>query len=370
MEFQPNGNLEKNSNRKLITSIIIILFLIIIIGIGFIIFKNGKSNNDNDNLANVNTNKEEINHNIEGIDNSKENGKYNTIQIKKMEKPKKDGDSKIDVINGIRWQYDLDTQGNAINLRAMDILENNVEIPNIINGHKVISIGREDSSNKAGIVYTPEGIEEEYSKNVTSITIPKGVLYINEQAFYGMKQLENITLPDTIIYIGDAAFANTQNLSKINSSEEGSIILPKNLQYYGESIFEANDKINKFTFPEQISYINKNTFNKCKGFNETLEINGQYQYILEGAFSNNENTKNLKINEGVKYIGANSFENNASLKEVQIADTVEYIGTEAFSKNNAIESFRYNGKLKYLGSNIFKDTKININKFISNNQLD
>ena len=267
-------------------------------------------------------------------------------------------------INGNSWYYDLDAEGNAINIYAFGNFSGDVIIPDTLDGHKVISIGKNNSSLDNSLFYTSIG-GEDYWDNITSITVPEGVKYINDDAFSGYKKLERVILPDSIVYIGDDAFRSSSNLAYINSDVEGKVVMPKNLQYYGESIFAYDDKINAFEFPQQINYIQDWTFYATEGFSN-LTIPGQFEYIGEGAFADSE-IENLTIEDGVKIIKDDAFEMNESLKKVNLADSVISIGKNAFYLCKSLSEFNYNGKLSYIGKEVFDYTKVK--DVLKSNQL-
>ena len=105
--------------------------------------------------------------------------------------------------------------GNDVSIYEYTGLGGDVIIPGSIDGKNVTSIGR-------GAFFR--------CKNLTSVTMPDGILIIGEAAFFGCEQLTyiiisnsataigemaffgceslaNITIPDSVIDIGDGAFA-------------------------------------------------------------------------------------------------------------------------------------------------------------------
>lgn len=64
---------------------------------------------------------------------------------------------------------------------------------------------------------------------ITSITIPEGVVSISERAFARCRTLSSIYLPNSLITIDKAAFSECNNLS--------SITIPENVNSIGSSVF-------------------------------------------------------------------------------------------------------------------------------------
>lgn len=294
-------------------------------------------------------------------DGTKEMGKKVEFEIKEVELPKapdwsNEGEFFKDEYDD-SWNYDLDAEGNAINVHGyLYSFTGDVTIPDTIDGHKVISLGKGPGkyagSNTEFFETSING--EAYWNNITSLTIPEGVKYINKFAFMGLENLESVTLPESLIYLGDNAFSHNKNLSRINSDNEGEVILPSNLQYLGEEQFQYNDKITSVKFPETINYIPDFIFSECEGITEFI-VPEHIEYIGYGAFSRSKLNK-ITLGENVKIIDHSAF-STTELKEVTLPDSVVSIGTWAFYFT-PLEKFEYNGKLDYIGTAVFDYTKI------------
>lgn len=333
-------------NKLVIIVITIILVIAIIIGI---IFSVNNNNNKNKGTTSTIVSKDESSSKYDG---SKELGKKIEFDFKEpnitLPEQVKREECKV---GKLTWNYGIDKDGNAIDIYVYgENFSGDLVIPSELKGHKVISIGKRENILFNTLVTKPIKTE-----NITSITVPDGVKYINKQAFYQCNNLKKITLPDSIIYIGDSAFGATASLAFINSDIEGKAVMPKNLQYYGKGIFEYNDKISSFEFPKQINYIKEWTFYNTEGFKD-LVISGQFEYIGESAFSTST-IETLKIEDGVKIIGIGAFEMNKELKKVDISSSVVSMETLSFQLCTKLSEFKYNGKLKYIGKDVFQYVK-------------
>ena len=265
-------------------------------------------------------------------------------------------------VDGISWNYCLDSNDNAINVYAVNDLSQDVTIPSSIDGHKVIAVGMRNSNRQLGIC------DARYNcRNITEVTVPDGVLYIEKYFLMNAYNVERVTLPNSVKYIGDNAFYDTKKMAYFNSDTLGEFVMPDDLEYYGTSLFVYNKYVTSFKFPERIDYINSYTFDHCEGFKK-LVIDGQYKYIMPGAFANNSNLTSVTIKDGVYVVSG--FASNPALKEVEIADSVKYLYEKSFANDTAITSFTYNGKLNYLGPNIFSGTDLDINKYLTLKNLD
>ena len=147
------------------------------------------------------------------------------------------------VIDGNTWYYDLDNSDNAINIYVNGELSGNVIIPSSIEGHKVISIGRTNSTVVENTLFESIKYRDEYWKKITSVVVSDGVQYINENAFYGMDNLEKISLPKSIIVIRNNAFESCKKLEEVNYNGK--------LTYIGRNVFEQA-KYNNYFSDEQL----------------------------------------------------------------------------------------------------------------------
>lgn len=342
--------MKKNFSKIIIIAVIIIIVICICIGIIFMMNNNKSSGGKTENKQTQDLSTKSV------YDGTIELGTKVEFTINEIELPEKANPYHSCEIDGNKWRYDLDSEDNAININvtADGNISSDFVIPNELDGHKIISIGTGVPSDSSFFNKTYSG--GRYWENITSITVPEGVKYINDNAFYGCDNLEKITLPDSIIYIGNTAFGACHNLSSINSDIEGKVVMPKNLQYYGKSLFRYNKKIRSFEFPEQIDYIQDYTFYETDGISD-LTISKQFKYIGEGAFSQ-ASIENLTIEDGVEIIGNSAFTMNSSLLAVDLPKSVISIERNAFNLCRRLEKFNYEGKLKYIGTNVFDNTRV------------
>lgn len=270
-------------------------------------------------------------------------------------------------VDGITWYYSLDENNNCLIRYTFSQLKEKVTLPAYIDNYPVIAVGQPNST--SGIFQTTMGLEEKNSDVIKTLTVSYGIKYIFDSAFSNLKSLEKVELPETITYLGNNVFAFDSNLKYLNSQDVGHVSLPASLEYYGTSLFRNCEKIESFTFPENISYIQKYTFYGCTGIKENLTIPSQYTLILDGAFSNVPNYDTLTLESGITYIGEKAFEENTSLNRVLLPTTITGMGSYAFSKDKNIREFIYTGKLSYLGKDPFGQTDRNIDDFIKPEQV-
>jgi len=182
----------------------------------------------------------------------------------------------------------------------------NVDIPEIINGLKVVSIGK--------LAFN--------ACNLTSVVIPNTVISIGEYAFIN-NQLTSVTIPGSVTFIGDYAFAQNK-LSEINISN--------NINSIGEKVFSFNQLTN-INIPDGVTNIGNYAF--YSNHLNCVNIPDSVISIGDSTFSNNQ-IVDITIGNGVISIGKSAFMYN-KITNINIPDNVKSIGEFAFAENPLIE---------------------------------
>ena len=174
------------------------------------------------------------------------------------------------------YSYELKEDG-SYTITGYNGSENEVVIPNKINGKKVTSIG--DSA-------------FEGCSNLTSITIPKGVTSIGDWAFYGCSNLTSVTIPKGVTSIGRGAFDDTkwlENEQKKNalvivnnilidgSTANGKVTIPKGVTSIGDGAFYKCRNLTSITIPKGVTSIGNWAFDGCSN----LTIYGEENSVVE-----------------------------------------------------------------------------------------
>jgi hypothetical protein len=207
-------------------------------------------------------------------------------------------------VNGIAWSYEVDADGNAINLKLdfgrISIEEfralTSITIPDVLDGKKVISIGNNSFS---------------FNENILSIIIPEGVTSIGEHAFIGYKSLTSVKIPESVTNIGEFAFADCESLT--------SITIPKGVTKIGACFYD------------------------CKSLKEIIVAEDNRNYTIDnGVLYNKEKTKlvccpggkegEYTVLNGTTSIGDYAFEGCSNLTSIGMSDNVTNIGIYAFRK--------------------------------------
>ena len=127
--------------------------------------------------------------------------------------------------------------------------ENNIIIPELIDGLPVLKIG----NNVFNLLEKNQNVALALQKHIHSVVMPNTVKEIGVAAFSYCNELTNVTLPRDLKVIGNAAFNNCRELTEI--------IIPDGVEKIGAWAFEYC-ALTKVTLPSSISEIGGNAFNK------------------------------------------------------------------------------------------------------------
>lgn len=136
------------------------------------------------------------------------------------------------VITESGFEFDLDT-GTIVKYVGTSTT---VMVPGTINNVQVKAIGEKAFS----------------GRYLISVTIPKGVTSIGNNAFSGCGSLRDITLYEGIIDIGDYAFYRCENLE--------SITLPDSVVTIGKYAFSSCNSLTHITMPNSLTGIEEGMF--------------------------------------------------------------------------------------------------------------
>lgn len=157
---------------------------------------------------------------------------------------------------------------------------------------------------------------------LTSITLPNGVLKINNSAFERCSNLTSISIPHTVTTLGESAFSGCTAWR---------VVLPNSLKYIGK-----NALYNTFTYnldrswKDNVLYI-ENYLIKFKGTNNvsSYSIKEGTTVIADAAFESITSLSSVNIPNSITHIGNNAFYNCQDIVSINIPKNIESIGEYA-----------------------------------------
>lgn len=198
--------------------------------------------------------------------------------------------------------------------------EDTIEIPAVINGKKVITIGENAF---CGCLH------------LKHLIVPEGVQTIMNGAFYDCTHLEQVDLPQSLVHIGnELANSDKDNLKgAFENCKIEQIELPHGLQTIGPSAFGMCENLKSISISEGVTRIDQLCFAYCFSLEKIL-LPSSLRKIANRAFCLCSKLKNVYLSDGIEEIGMEAFNTYNSL-DIRIPESVTKIADNAFG---AIES--------------------------------
>ena len=127
-------------------------------------------------------------------------------------------------------------------------------------------------------IFTTVGIDERSfwkCNDITSITIPNGVLFIGDYAFEECTSLTSVRIPESLTSIGEYCFSDCSSLSSIN--------IPDGVTYIGHAAFIDCNNVDSINIPGSLMRISNYCFYGCSGL-KSITIPESVTSIDYGAF--------------------------------------------------------------------------------------
>ena len=182
-----------------------------------------------------------------------------------------------------------------------------------------------------------------YNKSKTSIicyprasrtkvlTVPDGVVTIQDDTFAGNPYLEEVILPDTVEYIGYWAFNTCSALKKVN--------IPESCTAIGEFAFNST-ALTSIHIPASVTHIGYSAFNASSLAKITVDPANPDYYAVSNTLISRGGTlmryapkaaaASYTVPSGVTVIGQQAFYGAANLEEVIVPDGVTTLMDAAF----------------------------------------
>lgn len=189
--------------------------------------------------------------------------------------------------------------------------------------------------------------------NLTSITLPNGIVSIGEQAFYNCSNLTQFTIPDSVTSIGDYAFTGCGMLENIT--------IPNSITTMGNFVFVNCSSLTNVFYEGNIEdwcngpvtgsafflSSNSNHFylkNNAKEWEEvtSITIPDTITTIKTSQFYGFNNVLSIVLSDSIKSIGTYAFYDCSSLTSMIIPESVTSIAADAFhSCYRLVEIYNY-----------------------------
>lgn len=156
--------------------------------------------------------------------------------------------------------------------------------------------------------------------------------------------LSSITLPKNLTSIGNNAFNGCDGLRDIS--------IPSGVTSIGKGAFKGCG-LKEFTLPKQVNEITDEMFFNCSlqhiYLHDGLKSIGNYAFAISAL-------KEINIPNSVAYIGDNCFQGCGLEKAVILSDQITEIPNEAFADCNALHTIKLPANLERIGERAFIGT--------------
>ena len=194
------------------------------------------------------------------------------------------------------------------------------------------------------------------SSNLTSVTIPNSVFYIDELAFADCSSLTSIKIPNYVRLIGDEAFKGCSSLKDVT--------IGNSVTNIGSYAFRGCSSLTSVDIPSSVTSIGSYAFSGCSGLTSiVVDANNSVYDSRENCNAIIETSPNTLIKgcsssvipSSVTSISDSAFSGCFGLTSVDIPSFVTSIGSYAFYNCSGLTSVTIPSSVTSIGRNAFSE---------------
>ena len=163
-------------------------------------------------------------------------------------------------------------------------------------------------------------------------------------------KIKRLIVDDGVTSLGDCVLHGFDGKHDAESLEE--VTLPEGLTYLGNYAFFGAAKLKSITLPSTLTTIGLAAFDECAGLTD-ITIPSNVKTIKEAAFSGCTGLINVTIPDKVETLGQDVFEGCTQLTSINIPKSVKSMGAEMFGYCDALTciTFEPGSNLTYVATN-------------------
>lgn len=214
--------------------------------------------------------------------------------------------------------------------------------------------------------------------NLTSVTLPDGLLTIGKHAFIWNKKMQSVNIPASVQSIGEAAFVQCHSLKEVvipegittlprslfyNCKSLSHVSLPQSLTAIGNEAFEGCESLEELTLPERLETIGEDALLFCYALQSINVPASNVHYTSDdGVLMNKEGnmlvafpigrTGRYVVREGISTIAPGAF-SGCKLKNVILPTSLRSIGDRAFSFTHYLREIKVPEGVTAIGNGAF-----------------
>lgn len=252
-------------------------------------------------------------------------------------------------LNNGTFKYEADFYNNTCAIIEYVGSSSTVEIPESIDGYKVVELGRECFQYKKGVkrVTIPDTVKTIGSmafrgSGLTEITIPENITYMEGMVFYYCCDLEKAIIKAPLTTLSGNMFAGCSNLKSVQ--------LPDTISEFGEYVFDSCKSLVSISIPPRVKYLSDYTFVGCSNLRN---VNLRNCTVLgTGVFRECTSLERINI-EKCTYINSDAFLDCESLKEICIPKNCTEVEGAVFRRCPNLEKAYILNPDLHIGSGAF-----------------
>ena len=191
---------------------------------------------------------------------------------------------------------------------------------------------------------------------LTSIAIPRSVIYIGESAFFNCQDLTSVYISDIEawckIRFGENPLRFAHHLF-LNGEEVINLVIPNTVTSISGFAFEGCYGLTSVDIPNSVTSIGNSSFSECTNLTG-IEIPNSVTSISDGAFSRCSGLTSIEIPNSVRSINDYTFYMCSSLTSVNIPNSVTSIGDYAFYDCSSLTNVNISDSITFIGENAFE----------------